>query len=128
MFDKPALLERALEYSVSSNVRNQDAAIQFAIGLEIPENRDATWNFIKTHWDQVQAELTTDLGSDLVSSTGSFCSAEARDDVKSFFTAHPVPASDVALKHALEHIDGCIELRRLQEPNLKTWLASQSGS
>ncbi len=128
VFDKPALLERALEYSVSSNVRNQDAAIQFAIGLEIPENRDATWNFIKTHWDQVQAELTTDLGSDLVSSTGSFCSAEARDDVKSFFTAHPVPASDVALKHALEHIDGCIELRRLQEPNLKTWLASQSGS
>jgi aminopeptidase N/puromycin-sensitive aminopeptidase len=128
VFDNPALLERALKYSVSSDVRNQDAAIQFTIGLEIPENRDATWNFIKTHWGQVQAELTTDLGADLVSATGSFCTAEARDDVKSFFTAHPVPASDVALKHALERIDGCIELRRLQEPNLKTWLASQSGS
>jgi aminopeptidase N/puromycin-sensitive aminopeptidase len=63
-----------------------------------------------------------------VSSTGNFCSAEARDDVKNFFAAHPVPASDVALKHAIEHIDGCIELRRLQEPNLKAWLAAHAGS
>ena len=50
-FDDPALLERGLEYSVSGKVRNQDAAIQLAIGLQIPENRDATWNFIKTHWE-----------------------------------------------------------------------------
>ena len=127
-FDNPALLERALEYSVSSKVRNQDAAIQLAIGLQIPENRDMTWNFIKTHWDQVQADLTTDLGADLVSHTGSFCTDEARDDVKSFFAAHPVPASNVALKHALENIDSCVELRRLQESNLKIWLAAQAGS
>jgi aminopeptidase N/puromycin-sensitive aminopeptidase len=127
-FDNPALLERAFEYSVSSKVRNQDAAIQLAIGLQIPENRDATWSFIKTHWEQVQAELTTELGSELVSATGSFCTAEARDEVKSFFAAHPVPASGVALKHALENIDGCIELRRLQEPNLKAWLAAHAVS
>ncbi len=126
-FDNPALLERALEYSVSNKVRNQDAAIQLGIGLQIPENRDATWSFIKTHWSQVQADLTTDLGSLLVRYTGSFCTTEARDDVKSFFATHPVPASNVALKHALESIDGCVELRRLQEPNLKTWLSAQGG-
>jgi len=127
-FDNPALLERALEYSVSNKVRNQDAAIQLAIGLQIPKNRNATWNFVKTHWDQVQAEVTTDLGSYLVGGAGSFCTNEAHEDVKSFFASHPVPASDVALRHALENIDSCVELRRLQEPNLKTWLAAQSGS
>jgi aminopeptidase N/puromycin-sensitive aminopeptidase len=127
-FDDPALLERALEYSVSSKVRNQDAAIQFVIGLQIPENRNATWSFIKTHWDQVQAELTPDLGALLVSRTGSFCTAEASDDVKSFFAGHPVPESDVDLRHAIERIDGCVELRRLQEPKLKEWLAPQGGS
>jgi len=31
----------------------------------------------------------------------------------------------VALRHALERIDGCIEFRKLQEPNLKQWLAAQ---
>ena len=126
-FDNPALLERGLEYSVSNKVRNQDAAILLSIGLQIPENRDLTWNFIKTHWDQVQSKLTTDLGARLVSYTGSFCSEESRDDVKRFFAGHPVPASDVALKHALENIDGCVELRRLQEPNLKSWLSAQGG-
>ncbi|HVN93234.1 MAG TPA: M1 family metallopeptidase [Terracidiphilus sp.] len=126
-FDDPALLERGLEYSISNKVRNQDAAIQLRIGLRTPENRNATWQFIKTHWDAVQADLTTDLGAYMVSGTGSFCSDADRDDVKSFFAAHPVPASAVALKHAIESIDGCVELRRLQEPNLKKWLSTQGG-
>src|ERR1700722_18973259 len=127
-FGNPELLERGLEYSVSNKVRNQDAALQLAIGLEDPDTRDATWRFIKTHWYQVQADLTTDLGSYMVAGAGSFCTADARDDVKNFFASHPVPASDVALKHALENIDGCVELRHLQEPNLKKWLAAQGGS
>jgi aminopeptidase N/puromycin-sensitive aminopeptidase len=125
IFTNPDLLERGFEYSVSPKVRNQDSAYQFNIAMRIPENRDAAWKFIKTHWDQVQAEFTTEMGSYLVDGTGNFCSVEARDDVKNFFAAHPVPATDSALRHALEHIDGCIELRRLQEPNLKQWLAAQ---
>jgi aminopeptidase N/puromycin-sensitive aminopeptidase len=47
--------------------------------------------------------------------------------VKNFFAAHPVPSSDVALKHTLENIDGCVELRHLQEPNLEKWLAAQGS-
>jgi aminopeptidase N/puromycin-sensitive aminopeptidase len=125
IFTNPDLLERALEYSVSSKVRNQDSAIQFAIAMRIRENRDAAWKFIKTHWDQVQTEFTPEMGQIFVDGTGNFCSVEARDDVRNFFAAHPVPAADAALRHSLEHIDGCIELRRLQEPNLKKWLAAQ---
>ena len=65
------------------------------------------------------------MGGVLVGSTGGFCSANARDDVKSFFSIHKVGSSDLALKHALERIDGCIELRSLQEPNLRHWIAAQ---
>jgi Mlc titration factor MtfA (ptsG expression regulator) len=67
------------------------------------------------------------LGGDLVGSTGSFCSAEARDDVKAFFAEHKVPDSEHALKHAVESINGCIELRKLQGPNLDKWMAAQPG-
>ena len=125
-FQDPALVHRSLEYAVSGKVRNQDAAIQFAIALQVDETRDLAWKFIQDNWDKVQAQLTTEMGAVLVSSTGSFCSADARDDVKRFFAIHKVPSSDLALKHALEHIDGCTELRALQEPNLKQWLATQS--
>ena len=65
------------------------------------------------------------MGAVLVGSTSGFCSADARDDVKNFFSTHKVASSDLALKHSLERIDGCIELRSLQEPNLKHWIAAQ---
>ena len=121
-FLDPALVERSLDYALSGKVHNQDAAIQIAIALYIPQNQDQAWKYLENHWDKASTFLTPELGADLVSAAGSFCSAEARDSVQSFFTAHKVPAAESSLKHALEHIDGCIELRRLQEPNLKTWL------
>ncbi len=124
-FENPALVERSLDFAASGKVRNQDAAIQFAIALQIPESRDLAWQYIQSHWDKVQTQLTTEMGAVLVGSTGSFCSEADRDSVTAFFAAHKVPASDTALKHAVERIDGCIELRTLQEPQFKTWLAAQ---
>ena len=124
-FEDPALVQRSLDYAVSGKVRNQDAVIQFAIALQIDENREQAWKYIQNNWDKVQAQFTTEMGAILVGSTGSFCSVEAHNEVKSFFSTHKVAASDMALRHALESIDGCVELRILQEPNLKQWLAAQ---
>jgi aminopeptidase N len=122
MFEKPELAERALEYAVSDNVRNQDAAIQLAISLDNQKNRDLAWHFIQTHWSEVKKEFTPEMGAILVGATSAFCSAAERDDVSQFFAAHHVPDADQALKHAIEHINGCIELRDLQGPQLKSWL------
>jgi hypothetical protein len=61
----------------------------------------------------------------VVAATGTFCSAADRDSVESFFSTHTVPESDIALKHAIEKINACIELRTLQETNLDRWLAAQ---
>jgi hypothetical protein len=126
-FTNRDLLHRALEYAVSSKVRNQDSAILLAIALEIPENRDQAWQFIKTHWDQVHAQLTESSGSYVVGATGYFCSDEAHSNVQSFFSDHPVTAANVALKHALERIDECVEFRKLQGPNLTSWAPAQPG-
>jgi aminopeptidase N/puromycin-sensitive aminopeptidase len=124
-FEDPALVQRSLDYAVSGKVRNQDAAIQFAIALQNNETRDQAWKYIQDNWEKVHAQLTTEMGGYLVSSTGSFCSVASREDVKQFFSTHKVAASETVLKHAIERIDGCIELRTLQEPNLKQWLATQ---
>ncbi|MGO9437133.1 MAG: M1 family metallopeptidase [Terracidiphilus sp.] len=124
-FEETALAQRSLEYAVSGKVRNQDAAFQLMMALQANETRDQAWKFIETHWDKVQAQLTTAMGGYLVGSAGNFCSANARDEVSNFFATHKVAASGQALKHAIEHINGCIELRALQEPELKSWLASQ---
>ncbi len=126
-FRAPDLVARSLVYAMSDKVRNQDAGYQFAIPLASQETRDAAWDDIKTNWDKVQAQLTIETNGELVSYTGYFCSAPAREDVKKFFAAHPLSAADASLRHALESIDGCIEFRALQEPNFKKWLAAQQG-
>jgi aminopeptidase N/puromycin-sensitive aminopeptidase len=127
VFEEPALVRRALDYAASGKVRNQDAAIQFAIALESSENRDQAWKYIQENWEKVQAQFTTGMGAMLVGSTGSFCSVEDRDHVKDFFATHKVAASDRAFRHAIESINGCIELRALQEPKLKQWLATEAN-
>ena len=124
-FENPALVQRSLDYALSGKVRNQDSIIQFAIALRIDENRDRAWKYIQDNWEKVQTQLTPEMGGYLVHSTGNFCSADARASVEKFFAAHKVPSADQSLKHALENIDGCIELRKLQEPKLKQWLAAQ---
>ncbi|HWE84575.1 MAG TPA: M1 family metallopeptidase [Terracidiphilus sp.] len=128
LFEDPALEERALEYATTNKVRNQDAAFQFAIPLQTDATRERAWAFIKSHWDTVHALLTPEMGSALVRSTGAFCSVEARDDVQKFFAAHPVASADRAVKHSIEHINGCMELRQLQEGNLKAWLEKQAAA
>jgi aminopeptidase N/puromycin-sensitive aminopeptidase len=124
-FEDPTLATRALDYAVTK-VRNQDAASQFASALNNNATREVAWKYIQANWQKVLSQLTASSGSRLVSATGSFCTAEDRDQVKSYFAAHPVPSSDRSLKHALEHIDGCIELRSLQGPKLQQWLAAQA--
>jgi aminopeptidase N/puromycin-sensitive aminopeptidase len=127
-FENPTLAQRAFDYAISPKVRNQDSAIQLAIALGHTATRDQTWGLIKRNWDKVQAQFTTAMGSYVVSGTSSFCSVAARDDVEEFFADHKVAASSTTLKHAIERINGCIELQKQQEPNLEKWLAAQPKS
>jgi aminopeptidase N len=127
IFEDPALVKRGLDYAVSGKVRNQDSAIQVAMALQDVSTRDQTWKYVVTNWDKVQAQFTTAIGAYVVDSTASFCSAEGRDEVQKFFTEHKVANSSVSLKHAIERINGCIELRKLQEPNLQRWLSEQAN-
>ena len=124
-FEDPALAQRSMDYAISGKVRSQDAAIQLAIALQVDATRDQAWKFIKENWEKVSSVFTPEMGSALVGSTAAFCSADARDDVKAFFATHKVSAAEKPLKHAIERIDGCIEMRSLQEPNLKAWMAAQ---
>ena len=125
-FENPALEERALQFAVSGKVRSQDAAIQLSIALQIPAERQLAWKFIQTHWPQIKGLLTPEMGQILVSSAGSFCTAEDRDQVDSFYSTHKVQDASLSLKRALEQINGCIELRQAQQANLRTWLREQA--
>ncbi len=124
-FTDPVLVKRTLDSVAAGEVRNQDSWILLSILLQIPKTREQAWQYIQQNWEKVQAQFTTFSGAGVVGATGSFCSAEKRDEVQSFFKTHPVKAAERALKTASETINNCIELHNAQSANLKMWLAMQ---
>ena len=124
-FQDPALVRRTLDYILSGKVRNQDSPHLLAALLRSRATHDITWQYVQQNWDKVAVQFTPLSGGRFVGAAGSFCSAEARDQVIAFFNTHKVGSSQRALKRATDEINDCIELRANQEPKLKEWLATQ---
>jgi aminopeptidase N len=121
-FREPLLVVRTLEYAVSDEVRNQDSWTLIALLLARREMQDLTWQFVQQHWAAIARKATVNSGARIVEATGSFCSVARRDEVASFFAAHPVESSERTLAKSIDSINDCIHLRAAQEPELRKWL------
>jgi len=121
-FTDPKLEERTLDYLSKGGVRNQDSWILYTLLLRRASTREEAWDYIRGHWEETKAQLTTASGARLVGATGVFCTEKKRDEVVSFFTAHPVEAAARTQKKAIDSINDCIQLRAAQGENLKMWL------
>jgi aminopeptidase N len=128
LFRDPALVERALDYAVSGKVRNQDSARLIARELNDHYTQDVAWLYIQKNWPKVESQITITTGATLIGATGSFCSAERRDEVKAFFQEHPVPAAARALTSAEDGINQCIEFRAAQQTSFAEWTKTASGA
>ncbi|MCU1322361.1 MAG: Membrane alanyl aminopeptidase [Acidobacteriaceae bacterium] len=124
-FESPALVTRTLDYTVSGAVRNQDSWILLSNLLNNPDTRIQTWDYIRQNWDKVRAQFTTNSGVRVVAATGSFCTEKQREEVSTFFAAHPVDASERTLAKSINSINDCIQFRTAQQPSLHQWLSTQ---
>jgi aminopeptidase N len=122
-FRDPALIDRALEYSLTSKLRSQDTAGFLARFLREEAARARTWAFVKQHWPDL-ADRIAIVGGDttVVSALGAFCDTTSRDDIKAFFAAHPLQSAARTLDQTVERIDNCAALRERQAPVLAEWL------
>ena len=124
-FRDPALIERALQ-ETRSRVRSQDTALYLARFFDNPAARDRAWAFIKASWSELEPKLRIAFGEGrIVGAAGAFCDARTRDDIRTFFTAHPLPTAARTLGETLERIDNCIALMEQQTPLVTAWLASR---
>jgi aminopeptidase N len=121
-FQDPALTNRAMAYAASGKVKNQDSLFILAGALGNPATHDTAWKYIQGNWPAVSAQLTEMNGGAIVRAAGSFCSPEKAQEVKDFYTTHPVHASARGLSIAQTQINDCVEFRTAQEGNARTWL------
>jgi aminopeptidase N len=125
-FRDPALIDRGLQMVLTPQVRTQDASLQLARFLGNPAARAKTWTFIKANWTALQPKVAIAGGdTKLVAALGTFCDAPARDDIKGFFSAQPLPGAARTLDQTLERIDNCVAIRKAQAANVASWLASR---
>jgi aminopeptidase N len=125
-FEDPALADRGLNLSLTTEVRSQDTSLYLGRFIENPAIRARAWAFVKQHWTELEPRFKIAGGdSNLVRSLGSFCDNTAREDVRAFFSSHKLPAASRALDQTLERIGNCVAIRERQAPQLAAWLNAQ---
>ena len=125
-FPTSELRSRTIEFALSDGVRAQDTPVLLQQLLSSPGSRDATWEYIKSHWTAVTSKVGGFLGMPAVAGAlGGYCSAEKSADIKAFFDAHPAPDAARTLQQTLERIATCVDVDARQSPAFTRWLATQ---
>jgi len=85
-FEKPELVKRTLDYSLSSDIRNQD----FEASSPRPPSRWPTTSgvdFIKSNWSRISPKLATTVRERSSRPRSTSASPLSKADVESFFTS-----------------------------------------
>ncbi len=127
-FPQPQLTKETLDSILTPAVRGQDLYIVIAL-LRNPKSQDATWNFMRSNFDDLMKKTGGGLGGVGIFLYGaqSFCDAQKAAEVKQFFQQHPFPGTERNQKQAIEAIDNCVELRYQQQGPLSAWLKQQTA-
>jgi len=125
-FPDPGLLKQTLESTLTPAVRGQDLYV-FGGLLANPTSQQATWDFMRTHFTELQKKTGGGLGGAGIFLFGgqAFCSPQRASELQEFFQQHPFPGTERNQRQAQEQIQACIELREQQQPKLAAWLEAR---
>ncbi|HVO60007.1 MAG TPA: M1 family aminopeptidase [Terriglobales bacterium] len=126
-FTNPELLQKTLQFALSPEVRSQDSLILIAAVMGNPSGEKLAWDYVQSHWQAINKIMGGYNTGGLVQTTGSFCDPQLRNQVRDFFTQHPVADAERSFRQAQESSAYCIDLRASQAPALASWLG-QHGS
>jgi puromycin-sensitive aminopeptidase len=127
-FPQPEVVERLLEWVLSSEVRGQDAWKPFRVLLARPGTQDPTWRFLKTRWNRLREKTGPVGASRVIQATQGLWRADWREEVAAFFAdpAHRVESAARALAQTLEFIDIGVAFMAKQARPLGAWLQARA--
>ena len=79
------LAERVRALSLDERLRTNEIVRPLAVQMGMSETRDATWSWLRAHFDELAERLEPGRLGDLPWLTTGFCSAEKADEVEAFF-------------------------------------------
>jgi alanyl aminopeptidase len=128
-FRDPAVLTEGRNDIVNGTVPFLEGGAMLFAGHNEPATSKLSFEFIKSHWDQIVQAMPTgggfDFGSVLPDTGASFCDAASRNELKSFFEpkVSKFVGAPRALDQAIEGVDLCIANKAAQESGVATFLS-----
>jgi aminopeptidase N len=127
-FREPQLVKRTLDFAISSEVRSQDSLGLIGAVMSNPDAEKLAWNFVRSHWAEVEKAGGPFASADIQNNVGTFCDSQMKDQVQEFFSAHPSSAAERTFRQSMERITNCIEMKTQQSEQLASWLQSRGGA
>jgi alanyl aminopeptidase len=124
----PVQGEQARNYGTTSAVAVGELRFLYGSSVAEPENVDAFWQWLKTHYDALEARLPDQFQSDIIHLAAvNRCSQSQADELNRWFTPRiaNIVGGDRVLAQSLEAIDQCASLREhVGEASLASWAAA----
>ncbi|XP_078620093.1 puromycin-sensitive aminopeptidase-like isoform X4 [Branchiostoma floridae x Branchiostoma japonicum] len=103
---QPELIQRVLEFALSSEVRSQDTVFVIGGATSSLKGRELAWKFVQDRWDELHTRYQGGfLLARLVQfSTSGFVEEVRAREVEDFFKLHPAPAAERTVQQSCENI------------------------
>jgi puromycin-sensitive aminopeptidase len=125
-FSKKAhLIQKALDYSLTEDVRTQDTMYLFASSASTAQGRELSWKFVKSNWDTYVKKLEGGmglLGHIVKHASGSGSTQAWLDDVETFFKSHSAAGIERTVQQVIESLRGNVAYLNRNKESVTAWL------
>ncbi|RWS09721.1 Puromycin-sensitive aminopeptidase-like protein [Dinothrombium tinctorium] len=104
LVNEPFYIEQVLKFSLTDEVRSQDAVFWIAYVAANNHGRDAAWQFVQDNHEELFSRYESSFLLTPLYCTKDFASEEKAKEVERFFDENPTPAAARAVKQSLECI------------------------
>jgi len=121
------MIEKALNWSLAGEVRNQDLFIVFgATAASGKVGRETTWNYLKNNMNKIEGVFGKGsflLLARIISLTiGNFADEAKAKEIEEWFRANPVEPAERAIAQGLEAIRLQARWLKRDEESVSSWL------
>jgi aminopeptidase N len=112
LFRDPQQFTRAIDYIYSDEVRAQDVGGLITAMFTDRATRPAAWTATKSRWSKLEER---GVATRVAFGLSTFCDAESKKDVESFFAEHGAKMGQRMLSRASETMGACIAFKAAQQ-------------
>ncbi|HZU77355.1 MAG TPA: M1 family metallopeptidase, partial [Dehalococcoidia bacterium] len=121
-FRQRELVERALAHTLDGEIRTQDGAFEVAQAIMNPDQGEAGWRFMTSHWDELLSRFPDNTIIRMVEGVVALSTPDLATEVQEFFAGHRVPDAGKRLDQTLERLQIAVRFRAREADNLAKYL------